>query len=386
MSLSISKKRKNQLTGYEDSREDTQPKLKYRMKPRSSQKDIPTIPTIRTRWKKLTLAPYLTPSVEKEQEDELKGHLHNNIIVPKPFLPEITEITILRGILEFVPSASMISDNVPQDLMNARRLWQSIRDTPCIDGWLHIKMLKYETPRKLYALHYKNSSLESSLHALRLAITDYQTNTTPEIKSANHQSFYVLGGQTPGPYGSKLGIFKNDDEKVLQNLARQQHPSLTILWKKLRELELNRGTYAQAREYEKAIIRTFKELKTLCVQEHKPQSYNRRWNVRTDFYCINLEYTFPEDLSWNDDFGPLIKNPFDSGIGPAKAARILNYNGPHLLFGCAICLAQGAMPLLKRRFGGNNAEALLFLQTASFPKDVAPDVAIYQALKATCTT
>ena len=77
MSLSISKKRKNQLTGYEDSREDTQPKLKYRMKPRSSQKDIPTIPTIRTRWKKLTLAPYLTPSVEKEQEDELKGHLHN---------------------------------------------------------------------------------------------------------------------------------------------------------------------------------------------------------------------------------------------------------------------------------------------------------------------
>ena len=188
MSLSISKKRKNQLTGYEDSREDTQPKLKYRMKPRSSQKDIPTIPTIRTRWKKLTLAPYLTPSVEKEQEDELKGHLHNNIIVPKPFLPEITEITILRGILEFVPSASMMSDNVPRDLMNARRLWQSIRDTPCIDGWLHIKMLKYETPRKLYALHYKNSSLESSLHALRLAITDYQTNTTPEIKSAHFLS------------------------------------------------------------------------------------------------------------------------------------------------------------------------------------------------------
>ena len=157
-------------------------------------------------------------------------------------------------------------------------------------------------------------------------------------------------------------------------------------WKKLRELELNRGTYAQAREYEKAIIRTFKELQTLCVQEHKPQSYNRRWNVRTDFYCINLEYTFPEDLSWNDDFGPLIKNPFDSGIGPAQAARILNYNGPHLLFGCAICLAQGAMPLLKKKFGGNNAEALLFLQTASFPRDVAPDVAILQALKATCTT
>ena len=306
--------------------------------------------------------------------------VQNNTVVLKPLAEEITELHLLRGVLEFIPSSSMVNDNVPTDLLHAKKLWKQIRDTACIDGWLNIKMLKYEMPRDDYIRKYVSSSLENSLSALRQAITNYQNNATREVRSSDHRSFYVLGGQTPGPYSSMLDLFLENDAIVLSKLARQQHPLLTNMWQRLRKMELDTATLSEAKKYEKDLIDTFKELKTLGVQERKTQAYNRRWNVRTDLYCINLKYVFPEEMTWQQDFGPLIRNPFDADVRPAKAARFVKYQGPHLLFGCAVCLAEGAMTVLKKQFEGNLGEALIFLRSANFNKAVAPDEAVKQAL------
>ena len=76
----------------------------------------------------------------------------------------------------------------------------------------------------------------------------------------------------------------------------------------------------------------------------------------------------------------MIRNPFGADVRPAKAVQLVNYQGPHLLFGCAVCLAESAVTVLKKQFEGNLGEALIFLRSANFNKAVAPDEAVKQAL------
>ena len=59
--------------------------------------------------------------------------------VPTPLATECQEHLVLRAVLAHVPSASMIGEDVPRDLIDAKVLYQKIANTEYLSTWLHIK-------------------------------------------------------------------------------------------------------------------------------------------------------------------------------------------------------------------------------------------------------